>query len=306
MRIQIEGLSYVYAPGTPLARTALREVGAEFTPGECVGILGATGSGKSTLAQLLAGLMVPTTGQVLLDGIPAHERSPAARTRRLQVGLAFQYPEQQFFAQTVYQEVAFGPRNQGLEESQVAARVHWALEMVGVDQASMEDRVPFTLSGGEMRRVALASVLAMQPRVLILDEPTAGLDPQGRQALLTHIQRWQQETGATLFVISHAAEEIAHLVERVILLREGRVVADGPARQVLSSSHLLEKAGLEPPGPVALLQRLQEAGWAVRADRLTLEEVVAEIIRAWKGREAASRRAAMADKYPINYTEVTP
>jgi len=197
------------------------------------------------------------------------------------VGLAFQYPEDQIFEQTVFREVAFGPRNLGLDEAEVAARVNWALEMVGLDPVAVAQRMPFTLSGGEMRRVALASILAMRPRVLILDEPTAGQDPQGRRALLDKVGAWQRETNMTLIVVSHALEDLARLVERVIALREGRVVADGPTRQVLSDVKLLRAIGLDVPQPVALLQALRQAGKEVRVDRFLPAEAASEIARVW-------------------------
>nr|HID13939.1 energy-coupling factor transporter ATPase [Anaerolineae bacterium] len=296
MLIRVENLVHTYAPGTPLARTALRGVSLEIGPGERVGILGRTGSGKSTLVQHLAGLLEPTAGRVWLDGVVAHERTAAARARRRRVGLAFQYPEDQIFEQTVFREVAFGPRNLGLEEAEVAARVRWALEMVGLDPAAVEGRGPFTLSGGEMRRVALASILAMCPEVLILDEPTARLDPQGRRDLLARVRAWQacpepcpepcpersrrEETGLTLILVSHGLDELVRVVERVVLLEAGRVIADGPVRQVLSDGELLRAAGLDVPQPVALLQTLRGAGWEVRTDRLLPEEAVAEIVQA--------------------------
>jgi energy-coupling factor transport system ATP-binding protein len=282
MLIQVERLIHTYAPGTPLERMALRGVSVEISAGERVGILGPTGSGKSTLVQHVAGLLVPTTGRILLDGVAAHERTAAASARRRRVGLAFQYPEAQIFEQTVFREVAFGPRNLGLEESEIAARVRWALEVVGLDTTVMQERVPFTLSGGEMRRVALASILAMQPEVLILDEPTAGLDPRGRRGLLDRVQAWQEETGLTLILVSHSLEELARVVERVVVLEGGKVAADGPVRQVLSDAQLLRAAGLDVPQPVALLQALREAGWSVRTDRMLPEETAAEIARAWR------------------------
>jgi energy-coupling factor transport system ATP-binding protein len=278
--IRVENLSYTYAPGTPLARAALRGVSLEIGAREQVGILGPTGSGKSTLVQHLAGLLEPTSGRVLLNGVAAHEHTAAARTQWQRVGLAFQHPEDQIFEQTVFREVAFGPHNLRLDETEVAARVRWALEMVGLDPAAVEGRVPFTLSGGEMRRVALAGILAMRPEVLILDEPTAGLDPRGRRELLTRVRLWQEETGPTLVVVSHNLEELARVVERVVLLEGGRVAADGPARHVLSDGQLLRSIGLDVPQPVALLQAMQRAGWEVRTDRLLLEEAVAEIAQA--------------------------
>jgi len=282
--IQIDKLGYVYAPGTPLARTALDGVSLELRPGERVGLVGQTGSGKSTLAQQIAGLLMPTFGRVLLDGAPAHERTPAARAQRRRIGLAFQHPEQQIFEQTVFKEVAFGPHNLGLSEVEVAERVEWALEMVGLDPAAFGDRVPFALSGGEMRRVALAGILAMRPDVLILDEPTAGLDPRGRRELLARVGSWQAETGMTMILISHHLYEVALLAERVIMLAHGQVAADGPAHQVLSDSQLLRSAGLSAPQAVVLLEALRAAGWPVRTDRLLPEQVVAEIGQAWHQR----------------------
>lgn len=280
MLIQVENLSYTYAPGTPLARVALREVNLEIGARERVGILGPSGSGKSTLVQHLAGLLEPTSGRVLLNGVAVHERTAAAHAQRQRIGLAFQNPEDQIFEQTVFREVAFGPRNLKLDETEVAARVRWALEMVGLDPAAVEGRVPFTLSGGEMRRVALASILAMRPEVLTLDEPTAGLDPRGRRDLLARVRAWQEEAGLTLIMVSHNLDELARVVERVVLLNGGRVVADGPARQMLSDGQLLRSIGLDVPQPVALLQALKKAGWQVRTDRLLPEEAVAEISRA--------------------------
>jgi energy-coupling factor transport system ATP-binding protein len=194
--------------------------------------------------------------------------------------LAFQYPEDQIFEQTVFREVAFGPRNLGLTDSEVALRVRWALEMVGLDPTTMEKRVPFTLSGGEMRRVALAAILSLRPEVLILDEPTAGLDPQGRRALLSRVQSWRAQARGTLILVSHDLQELARIVERAVLLHQGRIVADGPVRQVLSDGPTLRDAGLDLPQPAALLQALHQAGWAVRTDCLLPEEAAAEIASA--------------------------
>ncbi|GAB4545865.1 MAG: energy-coupling factor transporter ATPase [Anaerolineae bacterium] len=280
MLIQAQNLTYVYAPGTPLERLALRDVSLTLGDGERVGIAGPSGSGKSTLVQLLAGLLEPTSGQVTLDGVLAHERSSIARARRGRIGVAFQQPEDQLFEQTVFREVAFGPRNLGLSAAETASRVGWALEMVGLALPEVAERLPFTLSGGEMRRVALAGILAMQPEVLILDEPTAGLDPRGRRDLLSRVRAWQKETGLTLIVVSHHLDELAQLVDRVVLLEGGRLVADGPARQVLSDSRLLRSIGLDAPQAVALLEALQRKGWPVRADRLDLEEAITEIAQA--------------------------
>jgi len=287
MLIRVEALSHTYALGTPLARAALREVSLEIAPGERVGLVGRTGSGKSTLVQHIAGLLTPAGGRVLLDGVPAHERSAAARAARRRIGLAFQYPEDQIFEQTVAREIAFGPRNLGLDKGEIEARVCWALGMVGLD-AAMEGRSPFTLSGGETRRVALASILALRPEVLVLDEPTAGMDPRGRREMLARVRAWQAhpeqsrrvETDSTLILVSHDLEELSRVVERVIVLDQGRVAADGPARQVLSDGAALSAAGLDVPQPVALLRALRESGWDVRTDRLLPEEAVEEVVNA--------------------------
>ncbi|MGC9083655.1 MAG: energy-coupling factor transporter ATPase [Anaerolineae bacterium] len=279
MHIQVEGLTHIYARGTPAERVALRGVNLEIGPGERVGISGPTGSGKSTLVQHIAGLLTPVSGQVLLDGVPAHARTPEARARRRQVGLAFQFPEAQMFEVTVFREVAFGPRHLGLGREEIAARVRWALEMVGLDPDAFSDRVPFALSGGEMRRVALAGILALRPRVLILDEPTAGLDPRGRADILARLRAWQAETGATLILVSHHLDEMAGLVDRVVLLADGQIAADGPTRRILGDGGRLRSVGLSPPPSVALLEALRAAGWPVRTDALEVEEIVSEISR---------------------------
>jgi energy-coupling factor transport system ATP-binding protein len=278
MLIQVEDLTHIYAPGTPFERVALRQVNLQIAAGERVGVLGPTGSGKSTLAQHLAGLLKPTAGRVLLDGVPVHS---APRDHRLQVGIAFQYPEDQIFEQTVFREVAFGPRNLGLDETEVTARVRWALEMVGLDPETMSQRMPFTLSGGEMRRVALAGILALRPRVLILDEPTAGQDPQSRRGLLARILAWQEEAGLTLIIISHALEELGQAMERLVMLKEGQVVADGPTRHVLSDRALLNAIGLDVPEHVKLLQALRQRGEKVRTDLVSAAEAATEIAHVW-------------------------
>jgi energy-coupling factor transport system ATP-binding protein len=302
MLIQVEELTHVYAPGTPFERVALRQVNLQIAAGERVGILGPTGSGKSTLAQHLAGLLKPTAGRVLLDGVPVHSRPRRALLQ--QVGIAFQYPEDQIFEQTVFREVAFGPRNLDLDEAEVTARVRWALEMVDLNPETKSQRMPFTLSGGEMRRVALAGILAMRPRVLILDEPTAGQDPQSRRGLLARILAWQEEGSPsreanqrigesanqriglgepsyTLVIISHALEDLGQAVERLVVLKEGQVVADGPTRHILSDVPLLNAIGLDVPEPVRLLRALRHRGKKVRTDLLSAAEAATEIAHVW-------------------------
>jgi energy-coupling factor transport system ATP-binding protein len=283
--IRAERLGYTYGLGTSLERVALQDVDLQIDPGERVGLLGPTGSGKSTLVQLVAGLLRPTSGRVLLDGLPARGRRSQAPQVRGRVGLAFQYPESQIFEQTVLREVAFGPRNLGLSDEEIDARVRWALGMVGLDAVQVGDRVPFTLSGGEMRRLALASILAMHPEVLILDEPTSGLDPQGRHELLSRILAWQREMGSTLIFVSHDQDALARVAERAVVLADGRIAADGPAQEVLSDREHLQQTGLDVPQTVLLLRALRRASWPVRTDCLLIEDAVDDIVRAWSQRE---------------------
>ena len=276
MLIRVEGLTHVYAPSTPFERTALWDVNLEIGAGESVGIIGPTGSGKSTLVGHLAGLLTPTAGRVLMDGVNISHERPGAR-----VGLAFQTPEDQIFEQTVSREVAVGPRNLGLTALEIEERVDWALEMVGLDPAAIRQRVPFTLSGGEMRRVALASILALRPAILILDEPTAGQDPRSRRELLARIRALHAEGDLTLIVVSHALEEIACLAERIVVLNAGQLVADAPARQVLSDAELLWSVGMDVPEPTALMRALRRRGLPVRTDVISAAEAAAEIARVY-------------------------
>jgi len=286
MRLEADIQQHTYAIGTPLEHTALADCKLSFAPGERVGILGPTGSGKSTLVQILAGLLEPSSGQVALDRVSVYGRSRAARSVRRHVGLVLQYPEDQIFAQTVLDEVAFGPRNMGLDQDEVLSRTRWALEIVGIDPDSFGTRSPLALSGGEMRRIALASVLSMQPRILILDEPTAGLDPRGRHELIARICQWQEEQNQTLILVSHNLADLARAVDRILLLHKGTIVADDSTDRILSNSRLLSSVGLEVPAPVRLLQTLRERGWLVRTDQITPLGAANEITRAATTREA--------------------
>ena len=278
--IRCERLTHVYGRGTPLATPALTDVSLTIDAGEVVGVIGATGSGKSTLVQHFNGLLRPTTGRVLLDGVDVNGRGTDRRRLRQQVGLLFQYPEQQLFEETVFADVAFGPRNQGLSEEEVRARVHQALEQVGLPPAQFTSRSPFDLSGGEMRRAAIAGVLAMEPRMLILDEPTAGLDPQGRREILAHVGRLHSARGLTIVLITHSMDSVAQLCERLIVLDGGRLVADGPTRAVFADPASLAAVGLGVPQMTLLARRLRERGVPVRPDVLTVEEARAAILEA--------------------------
>jgi energy-coupling factor transport system ATP-binding protein len=267
-----EHLTYIYGRGTPVEVQALTDVSVTIGAGEIVGVIGATGSGKSTLVQHFNGLLRPTSGRVLLDGVDIHASRVDRRRVRQQIGLLFQYPEQQLFEETVLADVAFGPRNLGLTDEDARARAHRALEQVGLPPARFGSRSPFELSGGEMRRAAIAGVLAMEPRMLILDEPTAGLDPAGRRDLLAHIRRLHRYRALTIVLITHSMDAVAQLCERLVVLDRGRLVADGSTRTVFADVARLNALGLGLPQVTRLAYRLRERGLRVRADVLTVEE----------------------------------
>ncbi len=274
-------LTHVYLAGTPLASVALEGVSLAIYRGESVGILGPTGSGKSTLVQLFAGLLRPTAGRVWVDGVDLTRRGVDLRRIRQRIGLVFQYPEHQLFEETVFEDVAFGPRNLGLGPEEVAERVEEALTLVGLPPERFKSRSPFSLSGGEMRRVAIAGVLAMRPEVLILDEPTAGLDPQGRRALLELVRKLQTERrDRTVLLVSHRMDDVARVCERVVVLHQGRVYLDASVREAFREVARLREIGLDVPRVTEVLLRLRASGLAVRTDRLTVEEACAEIVRA--------------------------
>jgi energy-coupling factor transport system ATP-binding protein len=281
--IEVRDLHHTYLEGTPLAAEALRGISLTIRDGERVALIGPTGSGKSTLVQTFDGLIRPTRGTVLVQGADIFAPRASRRQIRRQVALLFQYAEQQLFEESVARDVGFGPRNLGLDPDEVTARVDEALTLVGLDPATFGPRSPFTLSGGEMRRVALAGVLAMRPRVLILDEPTAGLDPQGKADLQRLILELHGRGGITLIVISHTMEEVARVAERVVVLAEGRIVMDGPVREIFARAGELEALHLAVPQPAQVLHGLAARGVPVRTDLLTLEEARAEILRVLAG-----------------------
>jgi energy-coupling factor transport system ATP-binding protein len=270
--IRCEHLTYIYGRGTPFQVQALTDVSLEIRAGEIVGVIGATGSGKSTLIQHMNGLLRPASGRVLLDDVDIHGSRVDRRRIRQQIGLLFQYPEQQLFEETVLADVAFGPRNLGLTEEDARARAHRALEQVGLPPDRFGSRSPFDLSGGEMRRAAIAGVLAMEPRMLILDEPTAGLDPMGRRDLLDHFRRLHRDRGLTVVLITHSMDAVAQLCERLFVLDRGRLVAEGATRTVFADAARLTALGLGVPQVTRLAHRLRERGVRVRADLLTIDE----------------------------------
>jgi energy-coupling factor transport system ATP-binding protein len=278
--IVLEKVSYVYRSG-PLTNQALEDVSLTIEDGEMLALIGHTGSGKSTLAQHLNGLLAPTSGRVLVDGRDVNAKDAGRKALRLRVGLVFQYPEHQLFEETVYKDVAFGPRNMGLGEADIDARVKEAMETVGLDPKEMGPRSPFELSGGQMRRVALAGVLAMKPRVLVLDEPTAGLDPRGRDFLLGDIRKLN-DAGTTVVLISHSMDDVVRLARRVVVLERGRVVMDGTPREVFSQADRLGEMGLDVPQAFRLARILREGGVAL-GDAMTMEELADALALAVKG-----------------------
>lgn len=258
MPIVLEKLSHHYKSG-PNTAVALEDIDLTIKDGELLALIGHTGSGKSTLAQHLNGLLEPTSGRVLLNGEDINQKGANRRALRFQIGLVFQYPEHQLFEETVYKDIAFGPKNMGLSEEEIDARVRGAMARVGLEFDEMKDRSPFELSGGQMRRVALAGVLAMQPKVLVLDEPTAGLDPRARDYLLKDIKQLNEE-GTTVVLISHAMDEVARLATRVAVLEKGKLVMEGPTDEVFIQQERLAKMGLDVPEAFKLALRLQEEG----------------------------------------------
>lgn len=258
MPIVLEKLSHHYKSG-PNTAVALEDIDLTIKDGELLALIGHTGSGKSTLAQHLNGLLEPTSGRVLLNGEDINQKVANRRALRFQIGLVFQYPEHQLFEETVYKDIAFGPKNMGLSEEEIDARVRGAMARVGLEFDEMKDRSPFELSGGQMRRVALAGVLAMQPKVLVLDEPTAGLDPRARDYLLKDVKQLNEE-GTTVVLISHAMDEVARLATRVAVLEKGKLVMEGPTDEVFIQQERLAKMGLDVPEAFKLALRLQEEG----------------------------------------------
>ncbi|NLM52700.1 MAG: energy-coupling factor transporter ATPase [Firmicutes bacterium] len=270
MRIELENICYTYMPGTPFEVKALKNINLTIEQGEYLAIIGQTGSGKSTLVQHLNGLLKPTSGRILVDGKDISNEKADLREIRRRVGLLFQFPEHQLFAETVYADVAFGPKNMGLPESEISERVEKALRLVGLVPEEVAERSPFTLSGGQMRRVAMAGVLAMQPEILILDEPAAGLDPQGKKELFAQIDRLHQEEGLTVVLVSHSMEDVASRAKRLLVLANGSVQMYGTPAEVFKDAAQLEKLGLGLPQMTLLMHRLKAAGKDVPTDIFTV------------------------------------
>ncbi len=269
--LETKKLTHIYSAGTPFQHTALSEVDFAAYPGEYLGVIGHTGSGKSTLIQHLNGLLKPTAGQVLLQGEDIWTDSQHTRKARFQVGLVFQYPEYQLFEETVYQDIAFGPKNMGLNEKEIDRRVHEAAYFVGLRDDHLS-KSPFELSGGQKRRVAIAGVIAMEPKVLILDEPTAGLDPSGVESILGNIRDYHKAHNATVILVSHSMEEVARSVDRIVVVNDGVLPIQGTPREVFQHGAELEAMGLGVPQMTRVFHRLRELGADVDPSVYTVEQ----------------------------------
>ena len=270
--IRVENLTHTYGVNTPFCRSAVDGVSLEIMEGEFLGVIGHTGSGKSTLIQHLNGLLKPTAGTIYLDGRDIWADPKRIREVRFQVGLVFQYPEYQLFEETVYKDIAFGPRNMGLEEKEIDRRVRSAAEFAGL-RPDMLDKSPFDLSGGQKRRVAIAGVIAMEPKVLILDEPSAGLDPAGRKSLLANIRAYHEQRGTTVVMVSHSMDEVAETVDRIIVLADAGVVMSGTPHEVFSRAQELQDVGLNVPQVTQVAMDLRRRGVAVDPAVYTVDQL---------------------------------
>ena len=271
--ISVENLRHTYSAGTPFEKTAVEDVSLSIPQGQFVAVLGHTGSGKSTFIQHLNALLQPTSGRVLLDGEDINKDKKTRHDVKWKVGLVFQYPEYQLFEETVFADIAFGPKNMGLGKEEIAERVREAASFVGVDETLFE-RSPLELSGGQKRRVAIAGVIAMRPRVLILDEPTAGLDPSGSRKIMDNICRYRERSGATVIFVSHNMDDAARLAERLIVFNRGRVAMDGTPEEVFSRPKELIEIGLSVPQSTALAMQLREKGMALPGAIFTHEQLL--------------------------------
>ena len=281
MQIKLENVTHTYQAGSPFQATAIRNVNMEVGAGEFLALIGHTGSGKSTLAQHLNGLLRPTEGRVLIDGQDIHEKGYDKKEVRRKVGLVFQYPEHQLFEETVVKDVAFGPRNLGLSAGEADARVREALEKVGLSYDDMAERSPFELSGGQMRRVAIAGVLAMRPDCLVLDEPAAGLDPQSREEMLQLISALHQ-SGSTVVMISHSMDDVARFATRAVVMEKGTAAMEGAPEEIFLHAERLVKMGLDVPKVCQLGLRLREEGLPFPAGIFREEDAVQAILSLWK------------------------
>ena len=283
--LETQNLSFVYSPGTPFEKTAMADVSLSVEEGDFVGVIGHTGSGKSTLVQHLNGLLKPTSGKVLLEGRDIWTEPKKIRDVRFRVGMVFQYPEHQLFEDTTYKDIAFGPKNMGLSEDEIDARVRRAAAFVGLKEELL-DKSPFELSGGEKRRAAIAGVMAMEPRVLILDEPTAGLDPRGRDMILEQIGAYKEENDTTVLLVSHSMEDVARTAKKVLVMNGGRIAMYAPTAEVFSRAEELEAIGLSIPAVTKVFMRLRDKGYPVGDNVYTVGQAEQRLLPLLKGGSA--------------------
>lgn len=279
MRIEAVNLTHTYMPGTPSQAVAIEDVTVSIGEDEFVGVIGHTGSGKSTLAQHMNGLLRPTGGSITVDGVPIPAKGGNMREIRRKVGMVFQYPEYQLFEETIEKDIAFGPKNLGLEEGEIAERVRDAMEAVGLRYEVFAPRSPFELSGGQKRRVAIAGVLAMRPNVLILDEPTAGLDPRGREEILKMVEAWKGG-GNSVVMISHSMDDIARLCDRVLVMKGGRLFMEGTPEEVFARSDDLRLIGLDLPEAAAIAEKMRSRGFDLPSGIISIDQLENAILSA--------------------------
>lgn len=279
--IEVKNLSFTYAIGTPFEINAVDDVSLSINEGEVIGLIGHTGSGKSTFVQMLNGLIEPTSGQVLLEGKDIWEKSKEIRKIRFKVGMVFQYPEYQLFDETVYKDISFGPRNKGLSENEIDETVRKAAKFVGLSDKLL-NKSPFDLSGGEKRRAAIAGVIAMDPDVLVLDEPTAGLDPKGREVLLAQIMGYHKERKNTIFFVSHSMEDISRIADRVMVMNKGRLEMFDTPKNIFAQVDKIESMGLRVPQITKIMMMLRERGYDLTDGVLTVEQAFTELVNLLK------------------------
>ena len=283
MPVKIERLTRTYMKDSPFEATAILDINLEIEDGEFIGLIGHTGSGKSTLIQHFNGLLLPTEGSLLVNGIKISKESKKLSGLRQKVGLVFQYPEHQLFEETVYKDIGFGPKNLGLSEEEIDKRIKESIALVGLDLVELRDRSPFELSGGQRRRVAIAGVLAMEPEILILDEPTAGLDPRGRDDILARIMDLHQKKGITIILVSHSMEDIARLVDRIIVMNKGSLALTGKPAEIFAHADRLKEMGLGIPQITGLMKALKARGMDVPDDIYTVDQAKEVLLKALRG-----------------------
>ena len=281
MSIKLSDVNYTYMKDTPFEKTGIKNINLEISEGEFVAIIGHTGSGKSTLVQHLKGLLTPDSGTVIIDDVNINQNTVSAKAAKNKVGIVFQYPEQQLFEETVYKDVTFGPKNMGIPEEKLENIAKQSLEFVSLDYEKYKNRSPFQLSGGQMRKVAIAGVIALKPQYLILDEPAAGLDPVGRDDLFEKISKLYQKTGMTVILISHNMDDVARLAQRLIVMNNGEISIDDKPEKVFKYKEKLVAAGLALPQITELLSKLKQQGLAVEENIIKLDDAIVNIKTAW-------------------------